>query len=67
MPFTETGKGWGGAGKQWVGNQEPCFGLVQFESLLDTEVKMSRRQLDLCLELRRKVRAGTINLRVISV
>lgn len=59
VPFTEMGKGGGGAGagKEWVGHQEPCFGLVQCESLLDMEVKMSRRQLDLCLGLSRKVRA----------
>lgn len=30
VPFTEMGKGSGGAGKEWVGNQEPHFGLVQF-------------------------------------
>lgn len=67
VPFTEMGKGGGGAGKEWVGHQEPRFGLVQFESLLDIEVKMSKRQLDLCLELSRKVRAGAINLGAISV
>lgn len=67
VPFTEMGKGSGGAGKEWVGNQEPRFGLVQFKSVLGIKVKMSRRQLDLCLELNRKVRAGAINLEVVSV
>lgn len=67
VPFTEMGKGRGGAGEEWVGHEEPRFGLVQCESLLDIEVKMTRRQLDPCLELSRKVRAGAINLGAISV
>lgn len=67
MPFTEMGKGEEGAGEEWVGNQEPCFGLVQSESLLDIQVKMARKQLDLGPELSRKVRTGAIHVGVISV
>lgn len=33
VSFTEIGKGGRRAGKEWVGKQEPCFGLVQFKSL----------------------------------
>lgn len=47
VPLTETGKGGRGAGKAWVGKQEPHFGLVQFKSLLDIQVTLSRRQMDL--------------------
>lgn len=42
VPFPEMENGIGGARKEWVGNQEPCFGLVQSESLLDIQVKTSR-------------------------
>lgn len=49
MPFTEIGKRVRKAGKARVGKQQPGLGLVQFESLLDFQVTLSRRQMDLCV------------------